>query len=597
MTWMKQYLPKVLVKRWWIQDCGLLLIAPGAVAVIAALTSLSFFQSLEWSIYDSFFQLRSEERADDRVVVVTIDDDDFQFTGQAPISDETLASLLMRLQQEGAGIVGLDMYRDLPVQPGQEQLEHVFQNMPNLIGIKKISSSWGINAPKSLQEKDQVAVVDVLEDPDLTVRRGLISIQDNGKIYLTLGARVALDYLRQKGIRLQAGDRPYEHVLGKALFQPFKSHDGGYVAADAAGYQVLLNYRGDRDRFQTISLSQVLDNNIPEGLFQDRIVLIGTTAKSQYDFFSTPYSESGRNDSTRMPGVFIHANLASQMISGALDGRPFIQTLSNSTEWVWALGWSLGSVFVSGHVLKYGRFFGVLTSYLGLSFILGGILLMMMMCSYIAFLMSLWIPIVPAGASVILSGLTMVAIYGHRLHQLAYRDGLTKVYNRRYFDQILTQRIQLPGYLSIILCDVDHFKLYNDTYGHLAGDACLQKVASAIKAAVRRSDSVARYGGEEFVVMLPATPPDTAFKIAEAIVCQIRSMNLPHESSKTAEYVTLSCGVTSVLIDDVLLQRSEWNAEAMIASADQGLYQAKDRGRDRAIVKTFNLLPSHSSLL
>lgn len=590
---MKRYLPKVILKHWWVQDFGLLLIAPGAAAIVAALNSFSVFQALEWSIYDSFFQLRPPEKRDDRVVVVTIDDDDFKVTGQAPISDKTLATLLLRLQQKGASIVGLDMYRDLPVQPGQKKLEDVFWDMPNLIGVKKVSSAWGIAAPKILQEKDQVAVVDVLEDPDLTVRRGLIAIQDDeDNIHLTLGVRVALEYLEQKGIRLEQGEQPHERVLGQANFQPFKSHDGGYVSADAAGYQVLLNYRGDHNHFQTIPLRHILTNDIPEELFQDRIVLIGTIAKSQYDFFSTPYSKHGRNDSTRMPGVFLHANLASQIISSALDGRAFIQTLPNSTESVWVLGWSLVSIFISGHVLKYGRFFGIITSYLGLALMMGGMLLVMVACSYLAFLTSLWIPVVPAGASVILSGLAMIGIYGQRLHQLAYRDGLTKVSNRRYFDQILTQRIQFPGYLSIILCDVDHFKLYNDTYGHLAGDACLQKVANAIKAAVRRSDSVARYGGEEFVVMLPATSPDTALEIARQIVCQVSSMNLPHESSKTAECVTLSCGVTSVLVDDVLLQRSEWNAEAVIASADEALYHAKDRGRNRAVVQKFQLSPS-----
>ena len=591
---MKRYIPKSIVKRWWVKDCALFLIAPSVVGIAAILNAMGLFQSLEWSVYDTFFKLRPLEQPDSRIVVVTIDDDDFVAIQRSSLSDELLAQLLIRLQQEKAAIVGLDIYRDLAVEPGQEQLTAVFESMSNLIGIQKISGSWSISAPAILQEKKQVATVDVVEDADLKVRRGLISVQPESDIHLTLGPRVALEYLASKGLSLESGMREHELKLGKATFQPLTSGVGGYVNADTAGYQILLNYRGQAKDFQTASLRHVLDGSTPEGFFRDRIVLIGITARSVYDFFSTPYSRQESQEKTRMPGVFIHANLASQIVSGALDGRPFIQTLPKTTEWLWALAWSLASVFLSGYILKHGRFFGVLASYGGLMVLVGGMIVIAICCSYVAFLNSLWIPVVPAAASSIFSGLAMIGIYGQRLHQLAYKDGLTRVANRRYFDQILTQRIQFQGYLSIILCDVDHFKLYNDTYGHLAGDACLQKVAGAIRSAVRHSDSVARYGGEEFVVMLPATDPKAALCVAERIVEKVRSLQIPHSSSQTIDHVTLSCGVTSVFVDDVLLQRSEWNAEAIIASADQGLYHAKEKGRNRAVSQNFKLLPSHS---
>lgn len=591
---MKRYIPKSIVKRWWVQDCTLFLIAPSAVVVTAVLNTMGLFQAMEWSIYDTFFKLRPLEQEDSRIVVVTIDDDDFAAIKRSSISDEILANLLVYLQRDQAAVVGLDLYRDLAVEPGQEKLADVFQSMQNVIGIQKISGSWSIDAPPILQEKNQVATVDVVEDADLKVRRGLVSVKHNSDIHLTLGPRVALEYLEKNGVTPDNGATEHEIMLGKSIFHPLESDSGGYVDADTAGYQILLNYRGQADRFKTVSLNQVLSGNVPEGLFRGRIVFIGVTARSVYDFFSTPYSSRKLREQTRMPGVFVHANLASQIVSGALDGRPFIRTIPETAEWGWALAWAIASIFLSGYVLKHGRFFGVLASYGGLILMVGAMILVVIACSYVAFLSSIWLPIAPAIVSSVFSGLAMIGIYGQRLHQLAYKDGLTRVANRRYFDQILTQRIQFQGYLSIILCDVDHFKLYNDTYGHLAGDACLQKVAAAIKSAVRHSDVVARYGGEEFVVMLPATEPEAALCVAKRIVEKVKSLELPHASSMTAEHVTLSCGVTSALINDVLLQRSEWNAEAIISSADQGLYDAKERGRNRAICQDFKLLPIHT---
>lgn len=591
---MEKYFLTSILKRRWVQDCALFLIAPSVVAISATFNMMGLFQTLEWSVYDTFIRLRPLEQVDSRIVVVTIDDDDLAHYNQASLSDDILATLLIRLQQEGAAVVGLDMYRDLAVGSGQEKLNEVFQSMPNLIGVEKLSGSWTIEAPTVLQEKNQVATVDIVEDADLKVRRGLISVQHGPKIYLTLGPRVALEYLENRGILLESGEKEHEIVLGKTTFQPLETNSGGYVQEDVAGYQILLNYRGQEKDFQTVSLRHVLSGQVEENFFRDRIVFVGITAHSVFDFFSTPYSSNASFKRTRMPGVFVHANLASQMVSGAMDGRSILKTVPESQEWIWALSWACISVFFSGYILKHGRLFGVLASYGGLMIVISLMIFATIGCSYIAFLNSVWLPIVPAAASTILAGLAMIGIYGQRLHQLAYKDGLTRVANRRYFDQILTQRIHFQGYISIILCDVDHFKLYNDAYGHLAGDDCLQKIAKAIKSSVRHSDTVARYGGEEFVVMLPATDHKAALRVAQRVVEQVTKLQIPHCSSKTADHVTLSCGVTTVLVDDKLLQCSAWNAEAIIASADQGLYLAKEKGRNRAISQEFQLSTSHN---
>lgn len=167
----------------------------------------------------------------------------------------------------------------------------------------------------------------------------------------------------------------------------------------------------------------------------------------------------------------------------------------------------------------------------------------------------------------------------YKLEQLAKLDGLTQLANRRFFDQQLTQewkrlqREQQP--LSVLLLDVDYFKLYNDTYGHQAGDDCLRQVAIAMQQAVKRpTDLVARYGGEEFVILLPNTDQEGAVWIAQTIQAQVQQLGIVHESSSVSDRITMSIGIATVV------PQRDSEPEAIIAIADQALYQAKTQGRN-----------------
>ncbi|WP_414590359.1 EAL domain-containing protein [Anabaena sp. CCY 9614] len=165
------------------------------------------------------------------------------------------------------------------------------------------------------------------------------------------------------------------------------------------------------------------------------------------------------------------------------------------------------------------------------------------------------------------------------LQRLAASDGLTQVANRRCFDDKLNlewQRLaREKASLSLILCDVDCFKLYNDTHGHLAGDDALRHVAKVISQTVKCSnDLVARYGGEEFSVILPNTDAEGAIAIARNIQTNINALLLPHPSSQASQFITLSLGVATTI------PHSKSSPETLIAAADQGLYQAKAQGRN-----------------
>jgi two-component system cell cycle response regulator len=171
-----------------------------------------------------------------------------------------------------------------------------------------------------------------------------------------------------------------------------------------------------------------------------------------------------------------------------------------------------------------------------------------------------------------------------RLEAMAKIDSLTNVSNRRHFDELFDREwrrmIRENGRLSLMLCDVDHFKGYNDTYGHLDGDQCLQDVARAIVAVVNRpSDTVARYGGDEFVVILPNTALDGALHVAEDIRRAVEALGVAHSASPVADHVTMTIGVGSVTPSDGLA------ANRLVSATDHALYEAKSKGRNCAVGK------------
>ncbi|MEO5331580.1 MAG: diguanylate cyclase [Magnetococcus sp. YQC-5] len=171
---------------------------------------------------------------------------------------------------------------------------------------------------------------------------------------------------------------------------------------------------------------------------------------------------------------------------------------------------------------------------------------------------------------------------GDMLERLAILDGLTSIPNRRRFDQVLDyewgRSLRFAHSFSVLLMDIDFFKLFNDCYGHGEGDQCLRAVAQAIVQAMPRMvDLAARYGGEEFACILPETGSTGARAVADRILETIRNLRIPHAQSKVAEYVTLSIGMAS------LTPTAQQRTLDLITMADQALYQAKQRGRNQAV--------------
>ena len=383
-----------LPKRW------LFITSLAVTGFILLLRLTGILQVWEWNLLDRFFRWRLTDIQDPRIVVVTIDEADINNVGQWPIPDGTLATAINNIKAHRPNAIALDIFRDLPVAPGNQDLIKVFESTPNLYVVEKVIGE-SVPPPPTIS-KQQVGFADQILDSDGKIRRGLLSVVGNDKqIRFSLGTKLALHYLQAKDINLQPIDN-YRYRLGKATFELFNGNNGGYVRADGGGYQTLLNYWGTEANFKQYSLTEVLNNKIYAEDVENRLILIGSTAESIKDFVYTPYSNSKGwfRSPQRMPGVFIQANIASQIVSAALDNRPLLYTKNEFLESFLLLLWGLLGAIISWRFRTYFK----IAIYIFLT-----ASLLTIIC-YIAFLLGWWLPFVPSLLALITTAITFMII-------------------------------------------------------------------------------------------------------------------------------------------------------------------------------------------
>ncbi|MEQ8757023.1 MAG: adenylate/guanylate cyclase domain-containing protein [Coleofasciculus sp. G1-WW12-02] len=408
-------------KRWLWQWRGVWIVSPTVTALIILLRWIGMLQTWEWACYDQYMRWRPSAPLDQRIAIVGIDEADLKKIGQLSRSilpDQIYAQAIAKLKTHNPKAIGLDVYRDLPVQPGHQELVRIFETTPNLVGIEKVVGDKrqdAVAAPPVLKAKGQVGANDVIFDADTKVRRALLQVENaNGNVIPSFGFYLALLYLDAQGISPQPiPGEPNTWQLGKSTFSRFKKNDGGYVRTDDGGYQILLNYRGSKEHFETISLHDLLEDRIPPDWGRDRIILIGFVGESFQDWIFTPYSSSWFALPERMSGVELHANLTSQILSAALQGRPLIQTFSQLKENLWIFFWStVGAILTWQGRYQVNRRRASVQRFSGL-ILAGGIVAG---SSYGAFLIGWWIPVVPPLLA--LSG-SVMAITSYLAHQVA----------------------------------------------------------------------------------------------------------------------------------------------------------------------------------
>jgi diguanylate cyclase (GGDEF)-like protein/PAS domain S-box-containing protein len=383
-----------------------LLTAFGVGSCVLLLRFAGFLQSFELAALDQLFRWRPLEPVDERILIVGIDEADLRQVGRWPIPDSVLAETIQKIQAGQPRAIGLDIYRDLVVEPGHQDLVRIYETTPNLIGIEKIrdSGSLGVAPPPQLAERDQLGFNNVVIDIDGRVRRSLLYWQVNGEQRQSFALTLALLYLQTEKIEPQpAAADPRSLQLGQGVFRMFSQNAGGYVHADAGGYQVFANFRGPAGHFRTVSLMDVMAGRVDQKLFRDRIVLIGSTATSLKDFSYTPYSGSLGN-APMMAGVELQANFISQILSAALQGRSLLQVWGDPLEWVWIFIWAWLGACLSWRLRSLYKSVGSLV-------LAGGSLCII---SYLIFLAGWWIPLVPPMLA--LSG-SAIAIVGYLAHQ------------------------------------------------------------------------------------------------------------------------------------------------------------------------------------
>ncbi|GAB4525534.1 MAG: hypothetical protein Tsb0014_04990 [Pleurocapsa sp.] len=374
----------------------LIAITLNTTILIILLRFTGWLEAAELSTLDRLVQIRPHNPIKERIVVIAIEEEDIQKLAEYPVSDRTLATAISKLNSAYPRVIGLDIYRDLPVPPGNEELTKIFNDTLNIWGIEKIVNSK-VNPPKVLAQLNRVGFNDLILDKDGRVRRGLLSYKlKNNQVKYSFALQMALKFLESSGIKPQTESANSHQIkLGKGIFNPLKNNEGGYVRSPTGGYQILIDYLGNESQFNSYSLNDLLSDRIPILAIKDRLVLIGVTASSVNDFYQTPYSSQ-----KLMPGVFIHANIINQIIQVALSGKGLFRVLSEPFEWIWILLWtSIGTCL--GWLFK---------SQLKLTIAIIIALLILSLACYQLFLWYWWLPIIPAILGLVTAAITTIFI-------------------------------------------------------------------------------------------------------------------------------------------------------------------------------------------
>lgn len=374
---------------------------------ILVLKQVGGLQTLEMIAFDIMVRLRPDLKPDPRLLIVGITEEDIKAFNRWPLSDQVIAEILDNLSQLEPQAIGLDLYRDIPYEPGHQALVQQLEN-PKIIAIKALGDEeiQGTPAPPSVPI-DRVGFNDLLLDPDGIVRRNLMFATTQEQTFYSFSMQLALRYWESKGIEPTNSPIYADGIRwGEAEFLPLHKNSGGYQTIDDQGYQILLDYRSGQAVGRIVSFSQVLYGQIPRHWVEGKIILIGTIAPSGKDLFLTPHSP-GNRISPKMPGVLIHAQMVSHLLD-VVGGETPGETLRQRSlfvfwpqwaEFIWVVIWGLLGVMV------------VVVSRHPLVWILGPPLLLGVLwgLEFWLFLNTNWVPIIaPSLALVLTSGIVII---------------------------------------------------------------------------------------------------------------------------------------------------------------------------------------------
>jgi CHASE2 domain-containing sensor protein len=393
--------PPPSIKYPFLKSGGIGLLIAGSIILIR---SLGLLQNLELKAFDLLMKMRPHEGIDSRLLVVEATEEDINSLGY-PLPDRILAQTIERIEQYQPRVIGLQIFRDRPVEPGHQQLLNLLQNNDRLVALcsAKLShddpNESGIPSPPGIPE-NRLGFSNLIrpEDPDRVLRRYTLfmhpEVNNSCLTSFSFGFQLASQYLKQEGIEAQRNQRDERNKfdINQVTFERLQTNSGGYRNLEERGFQLLINYRNAEKIAPTIRINDVLDDRFDPNLVKNRIVIIGVVAPTSNPtrFFVTPFGNE-------MSGVTIQAQMTSQILSAVLDKRPLLKTWSETVEIISIVICSLaGSIIAIFHIknrtyywlaLCSGIFIWGIISYLSLSFL------------------GLWLPLVPSTAGLIISGI------------------------------------------------------------------------------------------------------------------------------------------------------------------------------------------------
>lgn len=420
-----------------------------------------WLQFLDLVTYDLLItSKKTAATAEPRVVLVTVTEGDIEAFAEWPLSDATIDRIFHTLAKAGPRAIGLDIYRDRPVPPGSPGLEQTLLENDRIIVVRKFGSehSPGVKPPAYMEGSQRIGFTDTVVDNAGVVRRGLLFMDDENGVSFGLALRLALLYLGDEGIWPQPGEPDPAHIrFGDVTIPPFEADDGPYIDADAAGYQMLLDYSEGMAHFPVVTLSALLNGKVADEVFRDRIVIIGVAAESVKDVFFTPFSLGlGKNEG--LPGAMIHAYLASQLVRAGLDGDRPLRTVAAWYEYAWVLLWGAFGCLAGLFVRAFPQLF--MLTIAGLATIVA--------VSYSLFMGGWWFSMVFAAAGWLFSaGLVTAYLSGYeRLQRGVLMQLFSKHVSEGVADEIWKNREEyfslgrlrsrkLP--VTVMFTDVEHF--------------------------------------------------------------------------------------------------------------------------------------------
>jgi len=368
--------------------------------VVACLQFSGNLEILELAAYDLCLRMAPMLKAENsKITIIEISEKDIQTIGHWPLTDGILAKAIDTLLGNNPRAIGVDIYRDIPVPPGTDELNRIFVNHQQIIGIMTVGDK-GVPPLSVIKGTEQEGFGDIVVDRGGIVRRALLFLDDGQNSFISFALRLASLYLTPEGITLQPDPANPQYLrLKDTTIRPFEENDGGYVKADARGYQFLLDYKDMGIPFQTYSFSDLLSGNVPPEAVTNRIILVGVGAQSVKDGFYTPLSRGFDEDRQILPGVVLHGHIVNQLLRFAIDGVPQIATVTDEQKIIWLLAWSLLGGLVGFCTHSARRSAATMT---------GG-LIILFATAFAAFLANWWIPLVPPALSFFNSAVVVTA--------------------------------------------------------------------------------------------------------------------------------------------------------------------------------------------